>query len=114
MKMEQEAGYACPSCGEEIVVPIDVSAGEEQEYTEDCPVCCAPVQLRVRVTTDGDVTIAARSECGIRRAWSPDRRATLDPKRYAAEDLRGDGKRGRSLCGPPRGAFAGRFLSRRR
>lgn len=60
--MQEGARYACPSCGEEIVVPVDPSAGDEQEYVEDCPVCCAPVQLRVRFEEDGDVVIDARSE----------------------------------------------------
>jgi hypothetical protein len=30
--MRDEASYVCDSCGEEIVVPIDLSAGTEQEY----------------------------------------------------------------------------------
>ncbi len=62
MIVEQEARYVCPSCGEEIVVPVDASAGEEQEYVEDCPVCCVPVLLQVRVSSDGDVSVDARSE----------------------------------------------------
>jgi hypothetical protein len=33
--MKDGASYVCDSCGEEIVVPIDVSAGSEQEYVED-------------------------------------------------------------------------------
>jgi hypothetical protein len=39
-KMKDQASYVCDSCGEEIVVPIDLSAGSAQEYVEDCPVCC--------------------------------------------------------------------------
>jgi hypothetical protein len=35
--MKDEASYHCDSCGEEIVVPIDLSAGPSQEYVEDCP-----------------------------------------------------------------------------
>lgn len=62
MRAETDGRYVCPSCGEEIVVPVDASAGEEQEYVEDCPVCCAPVQLTVRVEPDGEVTVVARSE----------------------------------------------------
>jgi hypothetical protein len=38
--MKDEASYVCDSCGEEIAVPIDLSAGASQEYVEDCPVCC--------------------------------------------------------------------------
>ena len=42
-----ETSYICPSCGEEIVVPVDPSQGTNQRYTEDCPVCCHPVELRI-------------------------------------------------------------------
>ena len=38
--MTSEASYTCVSCGEEIVIPIDYSAGTSQEFVEDCPVCC--------------------------------------------------------------------------
>ena len=30
-KMEDQASYICDSCGEEIVVPIDLPAGAQQE-----------------------------------------------------------------------------------
>ncbi len=40
--MDDETSYVCDSCGEDIVVPIDPSQGDEQEYGEDCPVCCHP------------------------------------------------------------------------
>ena len=38
--MDDEATYICDACGEEIVIPLDLSAGGIQEYVEDCPVCC--------------------------------------------------------------------------
>jgi len=44
-----EGAYTCPSCGEQIVVPIDLSAGGEQEYVEDCPVCCNPNVVHVEL-----------------------------------------------------------------
>ncbi len=37
-----EGRYTCPTCGEEIVIPLDPSGGNEQQYVEDCPVCCNP------------------------------------------------------------------------
>src|ERR1700694_2647821 len=40
--MKDEAGYVCDSCGEEIILPIDLSAGSEQGYVEDWRVCCCP------------------------------------------------------------------------
>ncbi|MCR9117091.1 MAG: CPXCG motif-containing cysteine-rich protein, partial [bacterium] len=36
--MQHEASYTCEACGEEIVIPVDLSAGHRQEYVEDCPV----------------------------------------------------------------------------
>lgn len=60
--MEDSGRYACPSCGEEVIVPIDTSAGRDQEYVEDCPVCCAPVLLQVRVGEDGGIDVVARPE----------------------------------------------------
>jgi hypothetical protein len=35
--MDSEATYVCDNCGEEIVLPIDPSAGSSQEYVEDNP-----------------------------------------------------------------------------
>jgi hypothetical protein len=42
-----EGTYTCPTCGEAIVIPLDLSAGPEQVYGEDCPVCCNPNVIHV-------------------------------------------------------------------
>jgi len=60
--MQQEGTYICDACGEEIVVPIDVSAGESQEYVEDCPVCCRTNVVHVEIEEDGDVRVWAQKE----------------------------------------------------
>lgn len=44
-----EAAYICPTCGERIVIPLDPSAGDEQRYVEDCPVCCKPNIIHVEL-----------------------------------------------------------------
>jgi DNA-directed RNA polymerase subunit RPC12/RpoP len=59
---ELEASYVCGACGEEIVVPVDLAAGEQQEYVEDCPVCCRANVLRVSVDEDGHARIDAELE----------------------------------------------------
>jgi hypothetical protein len=41
---------------------VDLTAGEEQEYVEDCPVCCRPHLLRVSVDEDGRVSLQATAE----------------------------------------------------
>ena len=60
--MKDDASYVCDSCGEEIVVPIDLSAGSEQEYVEDCPVCCCPNVVHVEVDEVGGVRVWASRE----------------------------------------------------
>lgn len=60
--MQSEATYICGACGEEIVVPIDVSAGMQQEYVEDCPVCCRPNVIHIEINDDGDATVWSESE----------------------------------------------------
>ena len=50
--MRDEECHVCDSCGEEIVVPIDVSAGSRQSYVEDCPVCCNPNVIHVELFGD--------------------------------------------------------------
>jgi hypothetical protein len=60
--MHDEASYLCDWCGEEIVVPIDPSAGERQEYVEDCPVCCRPNVIVVEADEEGDIRVWARRE----------------------------------------------------
>ncbi|WP_437228115.1 CPXCG motif-containing cysteine-rich protein [Planctomicrobium sp. SH661] len=60
--MDEEARYICPSCGEEIVIPVDITQGEQQEYVEDCPVCCCPVVLRIEFDPDGGVSCSASAE----------------------------------------------------
>ena len=60
--MQDEATYICGCCGEEIVISLDLSAGAEQEYVEDCPVCCRPNVIHVAVEEDGSVTVSSESE----------------------------------------------------
>ncbi len=46
--MLEDSFCECPSCGEAVALTIDTSAGAEQEYVEDCPVCCRPMDVFVR------------------------------------------------------------------
>jgi hypothetical protein len=61
--MHDEATYVCDGCGEEIVIPIDLSAGAAQSYVEDCPVCCQPNVIRVEIDeSTGDARVYAEQE----------------------------------------------------
>ena len=52
---------ACPYCGETIEVLIDCSV-EQQNYIEDCQVCCRPIGFDVSVDSEGDFFVMASHE----------------------------------------------------
>ena len=60
--MNDQADYVCDSCGEEIVIPLDLSAGGNQQYVEDCPVCCHPNVIHVEIDEDENVRVWAKAE----------------------------------------------------
>jgi hypothetical protein len=41
------AGFQCAGCGEWNETSVDAAAGRQQEYVEDCQVCCKPNILHV-------------------------------------------------------------------
>jgi len=47
-----QAGFQCAGCGEWNETTVDVSAGSEQSYIEDCQVCCKPNVLKVTYDED--------------------------------------------------------------
>ena len=60
--MQDESSYVCGSCGEVIVVPIDLSQGASQKYVEDCPVCCRANVIHVELGDDGSVLVWGEAE----------------------------------------------------
>ncbi len=47
--MQTTAEYFCAFCGEPNFTFVDLSAGMQQSYVEDCQVCCRPNILYLRV-----------------------------------------------------------------
>lgn len=58
----EEATYLCDACGEEIVVPLDLTEGSHQTYVEDCPVCCRANIIHVHVDEHGHAIVYAEPE----------------------------------------------------
>ena len=56
-----EQPISCPYCGETITILVDDSL-PEQQYVEDCQVCCRPIVIVVAVDLDGDVAVVASVE----------------------------------------------------
>ncbi len=52
---------SCPYCGEPIELLVDCSV-YEQEYVEDCQVCCRPITVHASVDSDGDPSVFVSSE----------------------------------------------------
>jgi len=57
----QEIATSCPYCGEMITLLVDASVAQQQ-YIEDCQVCCRPMEIRMNVSADGSCHIEVRDE----------------------------------------------------
>lgn len=57
--MQDTAEYTCPTCGESIRIGVDPTAGREQYYIEDCPVCCNPNAISVSFDREGSAYVEA-------------------------------------------------------
>lgn len=51
----------CPYCGESFASAIDTSVGD-QDYTEDCAVCCQPILVSVRGAGTDEPSVDTRRE----------------------------------------------------
>ncbi|MCP4768661.1 MAG: CPXCG motif-containing cysteine-rich protein [Gammaproteobacteria bacterium] len=54
-----ESVVQCPYCWERFTLLVDASI-EQQEYVEDCEVCCRPIDFAVEVDDFGTATVQAR------------------------------------------------------
>ena len=59
---QEEASYVCDACGEEIIIPLDLTEGSSQTYVEDCPVCCRANTIHVQIDDDGNAQVWAEPE----------------------------------------------------
>ena len=48
-----EHAFTCPCCWETVTVLLDLSA-DDQDYVEDCEVCCRPLRIHLRAA-DGEL-----------------------------------------------------------
>jgi hypothetical protein len=46
--------YVCPHCGESVDTAPDPGGGEQQDYVEDCPVCCRPNRIFATFSVEDD------------------------------------------------------------
>ncbi len=51
--LDGETEVTCPYCGETVTIVLDPASGPDQDYVEDCEVCCRPWQVTVRYDETG-------------------------------------------------------------
>jgi len=59
---ETGAVVSCPYCGEPVEIVLDPGSGSDQEYVEDCEICCRPWRVRVRYDRFGQADVEAIGE----------------------------------------------------
>ncbi|WP_438970994.1 CPXCG motif-containing cysteine-rich protein [Methylophaga sp.] len=57
----EESTIMCPYCGEYFTVLIDCSVND-QNYIEDCEVCCRPIEFHLQISDDNDYQLSVHSE----------------------------------------------------
>jgi hypothetical protein len=61
MELIQEQTISCPYCGEDIQILLDCSV-PEQEYIEDCQVCCRPIIITLLLSDEQITALSVRCE----------------------------------------------------
>lgn len=61
MTLLETVNTYCPYCAELIELVIDCSF-DQQDYIEDCFVCCRPISVEVLVGHDGNPQVITRHE----------------------------------------------------
>ncbi len=59
---ETGASVRCPYCGEVNEIALDPGSGSQQEYVEDCQVCCRPWRVAVHYLSDGTAEVSIEVE----------------------------------------------------
>ena len=53
-----DAVVDCPYCGASVEITLDPGSGSEQDYVEDCEVCCQPWHVVVRYDDAGQAEVS--------------------------------------------------------
>ncbi len=61
-RREKRSELVCPYCGEPAEVDVDAGGAREQEFEQDCAVCCRPWRVHLEVGEDGVQAISIHRE----------------------------------------------------
>ncbi len=60
MESEQEVFFQCPYCWQTISMIFE-RLYPDQEYIEDCEVCCRPIEVSYTLSDEEDILVQAKS-----------------------------------------------------
>jgi hypothetical protein len=55
---DTDALVDCPYCGESVQITLDPGSGDDQDYVEDCEVCCQPWRVSVTYGAEGEARVS--------------------------------------------------------
>ena len=55
--LERAVEAQCPYCGEPVQLIVDPGGGADQDYVEDCEVCCRPWAVRLAFDAEGRASV---------------------------------------------------------
>lgn len=61
MNALEEHVVQCPSCWSEIELLLDCTESDQQ-YVEDCQVCCHPMSITLSISDSGDINLTVTKE----------------------------------------------------
>ena len=61
MELLHEEKVCCPYCNEVIVIVVN-SEDLDQEYIEDCSVCCQPIRVQVTTNLNEELMVITYNE----------------------------------------------------
>jgi len=61
MQTDDDLVWRCQYCGVENTVWVDLTAGDNQDFIEDCRICCRPNRIIIKVDTLDDENVLVES-----------------------------------------------------
>ena len=62
MNIEEDYSFDCSYCMETNVIRIDPTAGEKQQFVQDCETCCRPMIIKFEVGSEAITNFSAERE----------------------------------------------------
>ena len=60
--IEEDYLFSCPHCGVDLSVRLEASGGKEQQFIQDCEVCCRPIKIEVRFQGEEVIHFEAQAD----------------------------------------------------